>query len=198
MHYSVEIKSKLLQVARHTIEKFLKNGSCATDILCGGCIGEAISVAQIDTFPELLVKKGVFVALKAKETKTLRGCMGEFKPLYPLIEATARNAISCTITDPRFSPVIINELDNLYIEISVISPITRAKPEDVEIGKHGIMINKGFKGALFLPNVPVEKNWDLNTFLEALCHKASLPKGSWHDHDIEFDIFESETWNENY
>ena len=60
------------------------------------------------------------------------------------------------------------------------------------------MINKGFKGALFLPNVPVEKNWDLNTFLEALCHKASLPKGSWHDHDIEFDIFESETWNENY
>jgi hypothetical protein len=50
MHYSVEAKSKLLQIARHTIEKFLKNGSCATDILCGGCIGEAISVAQLPFF----------------------------------------------------------------------------------------------------------------------------------------------------
>ena len=108
------------------------------------------------------------------------------------------SAISSAVDDARFPCLTLDELPDLFIDINVLSPLAPSKPEDVEIGKHGIMINKGFKGALFLPNVPVEKNWNLNTFLEALCHKASLPKGSWHDHDIEFDIFESETWNENY
>ena len=178
----VQFKLRLLRVARQSLENFLKNG-------------ERI---QFPTeIPELLEKRAVFVTLRNMETGDLRGCIGQSKPRYPLIDAVAKTAISSAVDDTRFPSLKLDELPNLLIEINLISPLAPSKPEDVKIGKHGLMINKGSKGALFLPEVAVSNGWDLHTFLEELCRKANLPEGIWHDREVELYVFESEAWGEN-
>ena len=179
---STQFRFKLLRVARQSLENFLKNG-------------ERI---QFPTeIPELLKKRAVFVTLRNREHGNLRGCIGQSKPRYPLIEAVAKTAISSAVDDTRFPSLKLDELPDLLIEINVLSPLSHSKPEDVKIGKHGLMINKGSKGALFLPEVAVSNGWDLDTFLEELCRKADLPEGSWHDREAELYVFESEAWGEN-
>ena len=113
-----------------------------------------------------------------------------------MIEAVAKTAISSAVDDTRFPSLTLDELPDLLIEINVLSPLAPSKPEDVKIGKHGLMINKGSKGALFLPEVAVSNGWDLHTFLDELCRKADLPEGSWHDRETELYVFESEAWGE--
>ena len=179
---STQFRLKLLRVARQSLENFLKNG-------------ERI---QFPTeIPELLKKRAVFVTLRNREHGNLRGCIGQSKPRYPLIEAVAKTAISSAVDDTRFPSLTLDELPDLLIEINVLSPLAPSKPEDVKIGKHGLMINKGSKGAIFLPEVAVSNGWDLHTFLEELCRKANLSEGSWHDCEAELYVFESEAWDEN-
>ena len=79
----------------------------------------------------------------------------------------------------------------------MLSNLILSKPEDVEIGRHGLMIKKGPKEALFLPEVPISNRWDIHTFFDEICLKADLPLGSWHDPDAKLFVFESETWGEN-
>ena len=179
---STQFRLKLLRVARQSLENFLKNG-------------ERI---QFPTeIPELLKKRAVFVTLRNREHGNLRGCIGQSKPRYPLIEAVAKTAISSAVDDARFPCLTLDELPDLIIEINVLSRLSPSKPADVKIGKHGLMINKGAKGALFLPEVAVSNGWDLHTFLDELCRKAHLPEGIWHDREAELYVFESETWGEN-
>jgi len=179
---SAQFKLKLLRVARQSLKNFLENG----DRL------------QFPTeIPVLLEKRAVFVTLRNREKGDLRGCIGHSKPRYPLIEAVAKTAISSAVDDTRFPSLTPDELPDLLIEINVLSPLAPSKPEDIKIGKHGLMINKGFKGALFLPEVAVSNGWDLQTFLDELCRKADLPERSWHDREAELYIFESEAWGEN-
>ena len=179
---SAQFRLKLLCVARQSLENFLENG-------------ERI---QFPTeIPVLLEKRAVFVTLRKRGNGDLRGCIGQSKPRYPLIEAVAKTAISSAVDDTRFPSLTLDELPNLLIEINVLSPLAPSKPENVEIGKHGLMINKGSKGALFLPEVAVSNGWDLHTFLDELCRKADLPEGSWHDREAELYVFESEAWGEN-
>ena len=179
---SAQFRLKLLRVARQSLENFLKNGE----------------IIQFPTeIPEFLKKRAVFVTLRNREHGNLRGCIGQSKPRYPLIEAVAKTAISSAVDDTRFPTLTIDELPDLLIEINVLSPLAPSKPEDVKIGKHGLMINKGSKGALFLPEVAVSNGWDLHTFLDELCRKADLPGKSWHDHEAELYVFESEAWGEN-
>ena len=99
--------------------------------------------------------------------------------------------------DRRFPRLTIDELPSLLIEINVLSPLAQSRPENVEIGKHGLMIKKGHKGALFLPEVAVSYGWDLHTFFDELCLKAELPEGSWNDRDAELYVFNSEVWGDN-
>ena len=179
---SAQFRLKLLRVARQSLENFLENG-------------ERIQFST--EIPELLEKRAVFVTLRNRENRDLRGCIGQFKPRYPLIEAVAKTTISSAVDDARFPSLTLDELPDLLIEINVLSPLSHSKPEDVKIGKHGLMINKGSKGALFLPEVAVSNGWDLHTFLEELCRKADLPEGSWHDREVKLYVFESETWGEN-
>ena len=179
---SAQFRLKLLRVARQSLENFLENG-------------ERI---QFPTeIPELLEKRAVFVTLWNRGNGDLRGCIGQSKPRYPLIEAVAKTAISSAVDDTRFPSLTLNELPDLLIEINVLSPMSPSKPENVEIGKHGLMINKGPKGALFLPEVAVSNDWDLNTFFDELCRKADLPKGSWSNRYAELYVFESEAWGEH-
>ena len=179
---SAQFRLKLLCVARQSLENFLENGN----------------LIQFPTeIPELLEKRAVFVTLRNRDHGDLRGCLGQSKPRYPLIEAVAKTVISSAVDDTRFPSLTLDELPDLLIEINVLSPLTPSKPEDVKIGKHGLMINKGSKGAIFLPEVAVSNAWDLHTFLDELCRKADLPEGSWHDRETELYVFESETWSEN-
>ena len=179
---STHLRIKLLSVARQSLEYFLENG-------------ERI---QFPTeIPVLLEKRAVFVTLRNKGNGDLRGCIGQFKPRYPLIEAVAKTVISSALDDTRIPSLTLDELPDLLIEINVLSPLSQSKPEDIKIGKHGLMINKGSKGALFLPEVAVSKGWDLHTFLDELCRKADLPEGSWQDREAKLYVFDSEAWGEN-
>ena len=179
---SAQFRLKLLRVARQSLENFLENGN----------------LIQFPTeIPELLEKRAVFVTLRNRDHGDLRGCLGQSKPRYPLIEAVAKTVISSAVDDTRFPSLTLDELPDLLIEINVLSPLAPSKPEDVKIGKHGLMINKGSKGAIFLPEVAVSNGWDLHKFLEELCRKANLSEGSWHDCEAELYVFESEVWDEN-
>jgi len=179
---SAQLRLKLLRVARQSLENFLKNE-------------ERIKFQT--EIPVLLEKRAVFVTLRNRGNGDLRGCIGQSKPRYPLIEAVAETAISSAVDDTRFPSVTLDGLPDLLIEINVLSPPARSKPKDVRIGKHGLIINKGSKGALFLPEVAVSNGWDLHKFLDELCRKAYLPEGSWDDREAELYVFESETWGEN-
>ena len=179
---SAELRLKLLRVARQSLENFMKNGD---------------QIQFPTEIPELLEKRAVFVTLRKRSNGDLRGCIGHSKPRYPLIEAVAKTAISSAVDDTRFPSLTLDELPDLLIEINMLSPLAPSKPEDVKIGKHGLMINKGLKGAIFLPEVAVSNGWDLHTFLNELCRKADLPEGSWQDREAELYFFESETWGEN-
>ena len=179
---STQFRLKLLRVARQSLENFLENGA---------------RIQFPTEIPELLEKRAVFVTLRNREHGNLRGCIGQSKPLYPLIEAVAKTAISSAVEDTRFPSLTLDELPEMLIEINVLSPLAPSIPEDVKIGKHGLMINKGSKGALFLPEVAVSNGWDLHTFLDELCRKADLPEGSWQEREAELYVFESEAWGEN-
>ena len=179
---SVEFRLELLRVARESLENFL---------------GNMIRIQFPTQTPELLEKRAVFVTLRRRINGDLRGCIGHSYPRYSLIEAVSKTAISSAVDDTRFPPLTINELPDMFIEINVLSPLEPSKPENVEIGKHGLMINKGSKSALFLPEVAVLNDWDLHTFIDELCRKAYLPAGSWHNSEAELYVFESEAWSEN-
>ena len=179
---SAQLRLKLLRVARQSLANFLENGN----------------LIQFPTeIPELLEMRAVFVTLRNRDHGDLRGCLGQSKPRYPLIEAVAKTVISSAVDDTRFPSLTLDELPDLLIELNVLSPMSPSKPENVVIGKHGLMINKGSKGALFLPEVAVSNDWDLNTFFDELCRKADLPKGSWNNRYTELYVFESEAWSEN-
>ena len=179
---SAELRLKLLRVARQSLKNFLKNRE---------------SIQFSTEIPELLEKRAVFITLRGRRNKDLRGCIGQSSPRYPLIEAVAKTSISSALDDTRFPSITIDELPEIIIEINVLSSLEPAKLEDVEIGKHGLLVKKGSKGALFLPEVAVSNSWDLHTFFKKLCLKADLPKESWNKGGAELYVFDSEAWNEN-
>jgi len=121
---------------------------------------------------------GAFVTLT--KDGNLRGCIGYPEAVYPLHETIARGAAAAALQDPRFPPVSPAELSELHIEISVLSPLQRATPEEVEVGTHGLVIEKGYNRGLLLPQVPVEWGWNREEFLAHTCRKAGLPADAWH------------------
>ena len=179
--YSSQNRTRLLQVARKSLEHFLSKGQ-RTEFTTES--------------PELLKKGAVFVTLRERDCGDLRGCIGQSEPRYPLIEAVSRTAISAAVDDSRFPQVKLNELANLLIEINVLTPMYDITPENVMVGKHGLLLSKGSCRGLFLPEVAVSRGWDRLTFLDELCRKADLPRGSWRDADAELQAFESESWEE--
>ncbi len=145
-------------------------------------------------YSRLFEKRGAFVTLK--KHGNLRGCIGVLEPLYPLYETVQRMAISAAFEDPRFPPLSPEELPEIKIEISVLSPMEKANPEDVIVGKHGIYIIKGFNRGVLLPQVPIEFGWDRETFLKHGCLKAGLHPDCYKDPDTELFIFSAEVFEE--
>ncbi len=179
--YSSQNRTRLLQVARKSLEHFLNNGQ---------------QTEFTTESPELLKKGAVFVTLRKRDSGDLRGCIGQTEAHRTLIEAVARTAISAAVDDSRFPQVKLNELANLLIEINVLTPMFIITPDNVVVGKHGLLLRKGSCRGLFLPEVAVSRGWDRLTFLDELCRKADLPRGSWRDADAELQAFESESWEE--
>ena len=134
----------------------------------------------------LLEKRGVFVTLYRYPSKELRGCIGYPLPTHRLIDAVIGAAISSATQDPRFSPVELDEMKSIVIEVSVLTPpeeIKYEKPEDllkeIIIGRDGLIVEAGGFSGLLLPQVPVEYNWGVEEYLMHLCLKAGLPSTYW-------------------
>ncbi len=175
----------IIKLARKTIENYVKNGKI---------------IAIPDDFPEELnEKKGVFVTIYKKSTKQLRGCIGIPYPESSLIEALIQAAVSAC-SDPRFQPLRPEEIEDVFIEVSVLTnpePLkTRDFAKEIEVGRHGLIIRKGLQGGLFLPKVPVEQNWNIEEYLENLCYKAGLTGDSWLDPNSRLFKFEAEVFEE--
>ncbi|MCJ7580705.1 MAG: AmmeMemoRadiSam system protein A [Candidatus Aminicenantes bacterium] len=128
--------------------------------------------------PGLLLERGAFVTLK--KDGVLRGCIGYPSPVAPLYQTIIQASISAAVKDTRFDPVTAAELRKINIEIAVLSPLQKIKnPMLIEVGKHGLFISMGSQSGFLLPQVPVQNNWTILTFLEQACIKAGLPKDAW-------------------
>jgi len=153
----------LLKTARKAIKLYLKKGK------------------TLEFHPEddlLNENRGVFVTLKTGGE--LRGCIGYPLPVQPLLETVIKIAISSATEDYRFEPISMNDLPDTKIEISVLSlPRKIDNVSEIKIGTHGIIVSQGSSKGLLLPQVPVEWDWDLETYLRHGCLKAGLPEDAW-------------------
>lgn len=144
--------------------------------------------------PDLQGKQGAFVTLKTHGR--LRGCIGRFISDIPLYCLVSEMATSSAMEDPRFefNRIKPTELNQLEIEISVLSPLRRIhNPLDFELGKHGIYIKKGHSIGCFLPQVATETGWNKEEFLSQCCwSKAGIPKDAWKSGDVEIYTFTAE------
>jgi MEMO1 family protein len=161
-------KNELLILAKDTIREYVINRK----------VPETGSVN-----PKFRADESVFVTVK--KNGGLRGCIGNTQPVMSLYEAVIKNAIAASSGDPRFPPLTEEELKDIDVEISILSPLTPVKNAgEIKVGKHGLVIRKGMQSGLLLPQVATEFGWDRETLLEQLCVKAGLPKGSWKEADL--------------
>ena len=125
----------------------------------------------------------------------LRGCIGYVIPQHSVYRTVAETACAAAFEDPRFTPVTLKEAKRLTFEISVLSPIKPIDPEDVEVGKHGLVITYGSRRGLLLPQVAPEHNWDRETFLQQTCVKAGIPPDAW-EHGAKVEAFTAEIFGD--
>jgi AmmeMemoRadiSam system protein A len=138
---------------------------------------------------------GAFVTLRADGQ--LRGCIGNVTAEQPLFDAVGDLARSSAFRDPRFSPITEEELSEVEIEISVLTPLEPIEAEEVEVGTHGLLMRSGLRSGLLLPQVPVEQDWDREQFLTHTCYKAGLPGSCWQDPDTEIFAFTAIVFSES-
>lgn len=139
--------------------------------------------------------RGAFVTLHGGDGE-LRGCVGLMRSDRPLLETVARMAVAAAVEDGRFEPVTAAELDDLSIEVSALSPLEPIRPEDVEVGRHGLLIGHGGRRGVLLPQVPGEQGWDRETFLVHTCRKAGLPDDAWKKPGAELLAFTADVFRE--
>lgn len=165
---SKEEKDFLLSLAKSTIINYVTHGK-AQDV-------------EIKN-PRLAANGATFVTINRHGS--LRGCIGNIQPYMPLYKSVIGNAVSASSKDPRFPPMTKEELKDMEVEVSILSPLEPLKDiKDIVIGKHGLVIVKGQHSGLLLPQVAREFRWDVNAFLENLSFKAGLPRDAWKDADL--------------
>lgn len=133
---------------------------------------------------------GAFVTLN--RNGKLRGCIGRLISEEPLYLTVGEMAEAAAFHDSRFPPVAMEDLADLEVEVSIMGPITKCEdPSQIVVGRHGLIMRRGDKQGLLLPQVPVEWEWDRETFLAQTCVKAGLSPDAWHDPDTEIFWFEA-------
>ena len=159
--YSLEERGHLLKLAHASIEARLR--------------GEQADVTPPNE--HLAERRGAFTTLHLDGK--LRGCIGYVFPVATLYRTVAETAAAAAFEDPRFYPVDQEESRRLEIEISVLSPLKPITADEVEVGKHGLVVTHMGRRGLLLPQVPVEWGWDRETYLDQTCLKAGLPPDAW-------------------
>jgi AmmeMemoRadiSam system protein B/AmmeMemoRadiSam system protein A len=171
-----EEKKTLHQIAKTVIENKAR--------------GKTVPDFKIES-PVLKENRGAFVTIHKRGQ--LRGCIGYIEGRGPLHKTIEEMAEAAAFRDPRFTPVKEKELPELELEISVLTPLKKIKDVDeVQVGKHGIYIKKGWYAGLLLPQVATEYGWDRQAFLEHTCQKAGLPSNAWKEKDTEIYIFSAD------
>ncbi|HTG62189.1 MAG TPA: AmmeMemoRadiSam system protein A [Terriglobia bacterium] len=172
-------KTQLLRLARQAVEE------CA--------LGRSLPQVEEPQEESLGAKCGAFVTLR--KAGRLRGCIGHIEASASLRETVRECAVAAAVRDPRFKPVTPVELADLHIEISVLSTLTDVRPEEVEVGRHGLLISRSFHRGLLLPQVATQWHWDREQFLEQTCLKAGLPPDAWR-HEARIQAFTAEVFAE--
>ena len=162
--FSPDARLELLRIARHSVAAHLSGAPRTTDAPVEG---------------ELATRAGAFVTLR--RAGELRGCIGSLREDEAVARVVAHCAVSAATEDPRFPPMTRDELDSVEIEISVLTPAEPVEdPErEIEIGRHGLIVEQGVRRGLLLPQVPVEWKWDRHTYLSHTSMKAGLPPDAW-------------------
>ncbi|MGY5874557.1 MAG: TIGR00296 family protein [Candidatus Thorarchaeota archaeon] len=189
--YSYDDGVFLVNLARRTVDEYVRHEK---------------KILPPDNIPSHLKQEsGVFVTLNSVSgnTVSLRGCIGRPYPTQPLVEATIDSAVDSAVHDPRFSQVAEKELDSIIVELSVLTPprkIDYSDPKElldiVKVGRDGLIVSRGMRRGLLLPQVPVDWNWNVREFLEHTCNKAGLPTDTWLDPATELMSFQAEIFGE--
>lgn len=173
-------KQTLLKLARDTIAQYVAERTRPPLPQANGILGEPC---------------GAFVTIHKKGA--LRGCIGNMVGRGPLVELVQEMAIAAATQDPRFHPVAPDELLDIDIEISVLSPMRKITDvREIVVGKHGILMSRGMHHGVLLPQVATEYGWDRETFLRHTCMKAGLPTEAWRDPDVTIEIFSAQVFGE--
>jgi AmmeMemoRadiSam system protein A len=158
-------RQRLLQIARDAIVSHVEGASVAARA------APAESAA-------LQRAAGAFVTIH--HHGELRGCIGHLEANQPLPAVVRQCAVAACSADPRFPPVNAGELSGLDIEVSLLGPLEPLRlPEEIEVGRDGLLIEQGWQRGLLLPQVASERRWDREMFLAQTCHKAGLPRDAW-------------------
>jgi AmmeMemoRadiSam system protein B/AmmeMemoRadiSam system protein A len=177
---SAQDKTFLLNIARQAIATELSG----KELLFPQRMSEALQL-QLNAFVTL------------NKHDELRGCIGTFRAPGPLYETIAQMARQAAFSDPRFMPVTKEELPDLDIEISVLTPMKRIyNPDSVVVGRDGLYMRRGNYAGVLLPQVPVEQGWGRIEFLDHTCLKAGLPTSAWKDKQTELYVFQAEIFGE--
>jgi len=175
--YSTEERKTLLRIARQAIESALEGSTLSLSVPC----------------QHLAEPRGVFTTIYVREA--LRGCVGYPLAIAPLYRAVADTARSAAFEDTRFWPLTIQEFPELGISLSVLSPLSPIIATEIEVGRHGLLVELHGRRGLLLPQVPVEHGWDCITFLEQTCRKAGLALDAW-QHGAKLSAFTAEIFGD--
>lgn len=146
------------------------------------------------------VDRGAFVTLEKRGE--LRGCIGRPYPEQPALRAIREAASDAATQDPRFPPVSPSELETITLEVSLLTPPEPVAgeateiPNSVEVGRDGLIVRRGERRGLLLPQVPVDQGWGTVEFLDQTSRKAGLPPGSWRDPEVTIERFSAEIFAE--
>jgi AmmeMemoRadiSam system protein A len=176
--FSSEERSQLLRLAHDSISSALEHREIPLE----------------PPTPHLAEPRGAFTSLHLHGE--LRGCVGYVLPTCAVYRAVAETARAAAFDDNRFSPVTPEEAPHLEIELSILSPAQPIRAEDVEVGRHGLVISSHGRRGLLLPQVPVERGWDRTIFLEQTCRKAGLPADAWQK-GATIEAFTAEVFRDN-
>ncbi|MEE1135131.1 MAG: TIGR00296 family protein [Methanosphaera sp.] len=176
----------LIKIARDNIATYLNGGEYV-------CTNE---------LPEIFHEKlGVFVTLSINSN--LRGCIGYPEPYMELIDGLLDVSIAAAVEDPRFNPISLEEFEKVKIEVSVLTKPQLVQVDSYEdylnllkVGRDGLIIENMYHRGLLLPQVPIEQNWDIETFLENLCYKAGLYGDAWKDINTKIYSFQAQIFDE--
>ena len=176
-----EQRKKMLKLARDSINYYLKEG-------------KKLPVKESD---QVLNKEmGAFVTLHKRGQ--LRGCIGNIIGQQPFYLTVRDMALEAATGDPRFRPVTIEEMSDIDIEISALSPLEKIDdPEKIEMKKHGVIVRQGFRSGVYLPQVAAETGWNREQFMNSLCgHKAGIDSDAWKKGKCDIYIFTAEVFGE--